>query len=426
MLAALAVVEEVAKVNATYRRRLDATAEVRVSIATGNVVVGDLAEQEGSFQEWAAVGETPNLAARLQNVTPPGCIVLSASTHELIADRFECTDLGAHEAKGFVDGVRAFQVVGERQGSSRFEQAHALGNRTPLIGRTAELQLLKEKWDESCAGHPQTVVLRGDPGIGKSRLVEAVTELCIVASGLRVQWQCSEFHMSTALYPLAQELSFSAGIQRGETDASKKRKLDQLLIGDASLKRSDADVLLSYLNLLVRDDDSEIADGGADIHKGVTLTSLVQRIERMSRLTPVLLVFEDAHWADPTSIEFLLLLARKLKGLPVMTLVTARPEWDSCYRDDATVIELQRLAVEDVREIVVAVAGNDFADDAINNIVERTDGVPLFIEEVTRGVVELGAEAAVDSGAKKKDRGRVPATLYDSLMSRLDRVPASR
>ena len=426
VLAALAVVEEVAGVNAAYRRRLDATAEVRVSIATGNVVVGDLAEQEGSFQEWAAVGETPNLAARLQNLTPPGCIVVSASTHDLIADRFECKDLGAHEAKGFVDGVQAFQVLGESHGSSRFEQAHARGNRTPLVGRAPELQRLKEKWDESRSGNPQTVVLRGDPGIGKSRLVDAVSGLCVAASGLRIQWQCSEFHMSKALYPLAQELLFSAGSQPREAEESKKRKLDQLLIDDAALDRADADVVLNYLSLIVSGGDSADVGEGADTQKRVTLASLVKRIERLCRLTPVLLVFEDAHWSDPTSVEFLLLLKRRLKGLPVMTLVTARPEWRSCYGNDALIMDLQRLSVDDVREIVVAVGGDGFADDAISSIVERTDGVPLFIEEVTRGMVELGEEAAGASGPKKKDRGRVPATLYDSLMSRLDRVPASR
>ncbi|HWD57815.1 MAG TPA: AAA family ATPase [Stellaceae bacterium] len=420
--AGLAIVDAVAGLGTGQRL------ELRLGIATGSVVVGDLLGA-GAAQEQSVIGETPNLAARLQSLASANQIVIADATRRQIGSLFEVRDLGPQELKGFAGGTRAWQVIGESGVASRFE---ALRSReTPLVGREEELDLLLRRWRQARDGDGRVVLISAEPGIGKSRLTEALAER-LGEPHLRLRYFCSPHHRDSALFPVIGQIEHAAGFVRDDTPAQKTAKLTALL-GSAE---ASAELALFADLLSLPDAAAAVAALTPQQKKEKTFDALLAQMERLARRQPVLMVFEDLHWIDPTSLELLDRIIDRAEHLPVLVIATFRPEFQPRWVGQAqvTVLALSRLGRRDGAALVQRLAGNltGLADDIVNEIIERTDGVPLFLEEVTKAILET-AEAANTSAARGAvaaipgARAAVPATLQASLMARLDRLgPAAR
>ena len=419
----------------------------RVGIATGMVVVG------GGAPEHDVVGETPNLAARLQNLAEPNTVLIDENTRRLIGGLFEYRNLGAVEARGFTGTVSAWQVVRSSSVASRFEALRA-SSPTPLVGRGEELEFLLRRWERVKKGDGQVVLLSGEPGIGKSRMAAALAERLHQEAPNHLRYFCAPHHQGTALYPVITHLEHAAGFARDDPPEAKLEKLRQLF-GQGRLghlrrrvaahagRRSrnseqEADLLLLAVagvrQALVADLLS-LPTGGAlpemnlspQRKKEKTLEALVGLLEDLSRRQPVLMVFEDVHWIDPTSRELLDLTIERIRQLPVLLIITFRPEFEEAWSGAAHVstLLLNRLDVGDGSMLIGTVAGKALPDEVITHIAARTDGVPLFVEELTKAVLEAGLLR--DEGDHYAlDRPipsfAVPPSLHASLLARLDRL----
>jgi class 3 adenylate cyclase len=421
--AGLALVEAVGRIQAPERLR------VRVGIATGLVVVGDLIGS-GEAQERGVVGETPNLAARLQVLAEPDSIVIAATTRRLIGGLFEYEDLGGVEAKGFAEPVQAWRVRGGSAAESRFEalRAEAL---TPLVGRDEEIELLLRRWTRAKRGDGQVVLLSGEPGIGKSRLVADLQER--IASELqhtRLRYFCSPYHQDSALHPVIAHLEHAAGFKREDAPEAKLEKLKKLL-APASLAAEDVALLTEWLSIpaVAGRRDAPLDSLTPQRRKERTFEALFRQLEGLARHRPVLMVFEDVHWMDPTSLELLDLTVERVRRLPVLLLVTFRPEFTPPWVGQAHVatMAIPRLDRRDGAALVQQIIGNravSLPGEIVAEIVERTDGVPLFVEELTKSVLETtqASDAAGPLTAVPRPALAVPATLRALLMARLDRL----
>ncbi len=379
----------------------------RIGIATGLVVVGDLIGG-GASQEHAVVGETPNLAARLQAIARPGQVAVSESTRRLLGDRFELEDLGNQDLKGLTDAVRAFAVTGERAVESRYE-ARA-GNVLPMVGRDQELGLLKERWGQIRTGEGQGVLLVGEAGIGKSRIVHGLLEDLAAEPHTRIHYQCSPYHSGSALWPVIQQLNHAAGFGAGDTNESRLDKLEALLA-----KGGDAEGAKPLFADLLGLDGAErygVLDLTPQMRRARTLEALVKQLLGLASERPVLVVLEDAHWIDPTTLELIELCLDAIATAPVMMLLTSRPDNqpEIAAHPHVTRLTLNRLGRAGVEAIVARLGGQALPRETIDAIIARTDGVPLFVEELTKAILETG-------------EATIPASLHDSLMARLDRIP---
>jgi class 3 adenylate cyclase/tetratricopeptide (TPR) repeat protein len=411
----------------TLRAGHDATLKVRVGIATGLVVVGDLIG-EGAAQEQGVVGETPNVAARLQALAEPSQVVISQSTRRLTGGLFEYCDLGRVTLKGLADAVQAWQVTGASAIQSRFEAKHE-ASLTPLVGREEELELLLRRWQRAKCGEGQVVLLSGEPGIGKSRLTVALQERLQAEPHTRLRLFCSPHHQDSAFYPTIMQLERAAGFERQDTPEAKLHKLASLL-GSSSGQETDTQLLAELLSVPAGTRCAPL-DWSPQRKKARTFEALLRQLESLTRQRPVLKVYEDVHWIDPTSRELLDLVIERVRRWPMLLLITFRPEFQPPWigQPHVTTMALNRLDLRDGTALVQRIAGNRaLSDEVINEIVDRTDGVPLFVEELTKAVVEAGdahVTGAVASAPMR--RSEVPATLHASLMARLDRLgPAAK
>jgi class 3 adenylate cyclase/tetratricopeptide (TPR) repeat protein len=398
--------------------------QVRVGIATGLVVVGDLIGG-GSVQEHEVVGETPNLAARLQALAEPGTVVISSSTHRLTGGLFDYRDLGTVALKGFAETVRAWQALGASAAESRFEALRA--SATPLVGRGEEIDLLLRRWEQAKGGEGSVVLLSGEPGIGKSRIAETVLERLSGEPHTRLRFFCSPHHQDSALYPSITQLERAAGLGRDDTDEQRLAKLEAVLALAAN-DLGEAVPMLADLLSIPTGDCYPALDLTPQKRREKTLRSLVAQVEGLAARQPVLLVVEDAHWADPTSFELFELIVERASSMPLLAIVTFRPEFVAPWvgRPQVTLISLNRLPRRLRAEMIAHVTGGKVLPPEIaDQITDRTDGVPLFIEELTKAVVESGL--LVETGDRYVTTGPVtalaiPTSLQESLLARLDRL----
>jgi class 3 adenylate cyclase/predicted ATPase len=388
--------------------------QARIGIATGLVVVGDLIG-EGSSQEQSVVGETPNLAARLQGLAEPNAAVIAASTRRLVGELFEYRDLGAIEVKGIAELVPAWQVLRPSVIESRFEALRG-STLTPLIGRDEEIDLLLRRWARAKVGDGQVVLITGEPGIGKSRITAVLQERLHAEPHLRLRYFCSPYHQDSALYPFIDQIGRAAGFERDDPLQPRQEKLEGLLMRAAP--RDEDLALIADLLSLPASDRHPLPNLSAQRKKQRTLEALGGQLEGLARQQPIIMVFEDAHWIDPTSRELLDLTVERVRKLPVLLLLTFRPEFQPPWagQPQVTMLALNRLDQRDRTALVAQIAGaKALPDEVVAQIVERTDGVPLFVEELTKSVLESGVPLV-----------GIPTTLHDSLMARLDRLQSVR
>jgi class 3 adenylate cyclase/predicted ATPase len=398
---------------------------VRIGIATGLVVVGDLIGQEEA-QERAVAGETPHLAARLQALAQPGAVVVAPNTRRLLGSRFELVDLGTHNLKGFAKPIRAWQVLGESEIEGRFEAMHQ-AELAPLIGREEELQLLLSRWQRAKEGDGQVVLLSGEAGIGKSRIAQSLGGRIAQEPCKRLRYYCSPYHINSALHPVIEQLERAAGFQRTDPPGVKLDKLEAMLSrGDQPVLEAAA--LLAPLLSIATGDRYPSLQLSPKQQKERTFNVLLDQLRSLALRRPVLILFEDAHWIDPSTGELLHLLVAQMQRLPILLVVTFRPEFVPPWSgySHITQLSLSRLSQRQATVLVEGLtAGRSLPQDVLAQILIKTDGVPLFLEELTKTVLESGLlEEAGENFALCGPWSplAIPTTLHDSLLARLDRL----
>jgi class 3 adenylate cyclase/tetratricopeptide (TPR) repeat protein len=402
--------------------------QVRIGVGTGLVVVGDLLGS-GEAQERGVVGETPNLAARLQAGATPGTIAIDLTTRRLLGGLFEYRDLGGIEAKGFVHRVQAYEVARPSMVESRFEALRTTS--TPLIGRDEEIDLLLRRWEQAKRGDGQVVLFSGEPGIGKSRIAETILERLSNEPHTRLRCFCSPHHEDTTLYPSLAQLERAADFRRDDTDEQRLNKLEEVLVRGTN-DLSEAVPLLAELLSIPTGNRYPPLSLPPQKRKQKTLHAHLTQVEGLASRQPVLMVYEDIHWSDPTTRELLDLLIDRVPTLRVLVIITFRPEFMAPWvgRPHVSLLSLNRLSPRRGAKMIMQVTGGKALPKEITDqIVDRTDGVPLFIEELTKVVVESGA--FTETNGRYAVTGQVaslaiPTTLQASLLARLDRLAPAR
>jgi class 3 adenylate cyclase len=417
--AALEIVHTVKRASSTENL------SVRIGIATGPVVVGEAAGV--GDQSKLAVGSTPNLAARLQGLAVADQIVIAASTRRLAGNAFELTDLGENDLKGIAEPIHAWRVERALVAESRFDASRGGGTLTPLVGRDEELDLLLRRWSQARDGEGQVVVLSGEPGIGKSRVLSALRDRLEAQGVQALRFQCSPYYVNSAFWPSIDNFERALKFNRDETTDSKLDRLEALIVTQYGRPLADVRFIASILSI-----PSEARYGAVPMtpqkHKDETLRILVDISEAAARRQPSVMLFEDAHWADPTTLEVLDLLIDRVKTVPLLVVVTHRPEFfQSRWSEQGHVgaLNLSKLTRTQSAAMVATLADDKALPAALlEQILTRTDGVPLFVEELTKSILESGE--LKDAGDHYEYAGSarsvtIPATLRDSLMARLDR-----
>jgi class 3 adenylate cyclase/predicted ATPase len=400
-----------------------AALQVRAGIATGIVVVGDVVGS-GEAQERGIIGETPNLAARLQGIAKPNTVVIAEGTRRLLGDLFELDHLGPKDIRGIDKPVCAWTVLRASSAESRFEALHTTGM-TALVGREEELQLLLQRWSRAKAGEGQVVLLSGEAGIGKSRLTAALLERLAGEAHTRLRYFCSPQHTDSALYPILVQMQRAAGLAHDDSSQTQLDKLDALLAPTASSREEIA--LIAEMLSLPNDGRYPALALTPQQRRQKTLEALGSQLEVLARQDPLLMIFEDAHWSDPTSLEALGRAVNRIGALRVLLVVAFRSEFEPPWigLPHVTLVALNRLALRDVGTMIDHIVGNKLlAADIRRDIIERTDGIPLFVEEMTNAVLEVGNDndARRTAAAIPLPALAVPATLQASLLARLDRL----
>lgn len=418
--AALNIIDDLATLSAPNGEKLAA----RIGIATGLVVVGDIVGQ-GAAQEEAVVGETPNLAARLQGMAQPGQIVVSDTTRNLLSNALDVQHLGQHDLKGISRTVDAYSIVGEHHSADVATAIDPAGG-IPLIGRETEISLLMDRWSQATDSEGQVFLLCGEPGIGKSQIVASLVENLSGQPHEILHFQCSPYYASSAFYPVIGYLERSAGFARDDDVQGKLNKLEALL---ATVFDDPIPVAALFASMMSLPADRYPPTGLEPVkQREQSILAFVDFVVGQSRKTPLLFLFEDAHWCDATSLELLTVLIQQVETSRILQLITHRPEFQPPWQNigHITHYNLNRLAKRHSRSIIEALAGGkSLPDQIVDQILEKTDGIPLFVEELTRTVLEG------DFLIEKEDAFllegplppfAVPSSLQDSLMARLDRL----
>jgi class 3 adenylate cyclase/predicted ATPase len=424
--AGLGMVEAMAQLNTRLTQDQGVSLAVRLGVHTGLVVVGEVGG--GTRQEHLALGETPNLAARLQGIAAPDTLVISSTTYQLLGGFFACQSLGAHLLKGFAQPIEVYQVLHESMARSRLEAASRTGL-TPLVGREPEVALLLERWAQVKDGMGQVVLLSGEAGIGKSRLVQVLkAQVANEPQAWLTPCQCSPYHQNTALYPLIDLLErVVLRFDREESPEQKLRKLEGHLVQYGFPLAEAVPLHASLLSIPLTADYAPLPMS-PEQHKQKTLHALLTTLLRIAAQQPVLFAMEDLHWVDPSTLELLSLLVDQGPTARILAVLTFRPDFSPPWtgRAHLTQVTLPRLPRRQAAEMAARVAhGKVLPAEVVEQVVAKTDGVPLFVEELTKMVLESGL---LQEREERYDlRGplpplAIPATLHDSLMARLDRL----
>ena len=393
---------------------------VRIGIATGPVVVGETGAGDASVPK-AAVGETPNLAARLQGLAAPNEIVIAPTTRALAGGAFDYDNLGEQVFKGIAKPLRAWRVVSASAAEDRFE-ARAAGGLTPLVGREIEGALLLDRWAEAKGGDGQVVLLSGEPGIGKSRITQVLRERLASEPLTRLRYQCSPYYTNTAFYPIIDQLERAAGFVRDDAHASRLDKLEAVLAQGTENVAEAAPLFAALLSLPV--ERYPPLSLSPQRQKEKTFEVLAEQVVGLAQQNPVLMIFEDVHWIDPTTLDVLSTVIDRLQHAAVLLVITYRPEFEPPWGDysHVTIQALNRLSPEQgARMVGMVTGGKALPEEVLDQIIAKTDGVPLFVEELTKTVLEADlAEGQLRSMVA------IPSTLQDSLMARLDRLESGK
>ena len=401
-----------------------ASLQTRVGIATGVVVVGDLLSS-GEAQERGMVGKTPNLAARLQGIAEPNSVVICDSTRRLLGNLFELKDLGPRDdLKGVDEATRAWAALRASSIASRFEALHA-SSMTTLVGREEEFGLLLRRWARAKNGEGQVVLLSGEPGIGKSRLTAALLESVLAEPHTCLRYFCSPQHRDSALYPIIGQMERAAGLAHDDSPRARLDKLDALL-ARTSTSAPDAALFAEMLSL-TNDGRYPTTELMPQLRRQRTLEALTAQMEALTRTGPVLMIFEDVQWIDPTSLEALGRAVDQIRSVRLLLIMTFRPEFDPPWigSPHVTALTINRLGRRDIEAMISRVVGDKLLPPSIQqDIIERTDGIPLFVEEMTKAVLEAESEGAAEHvvTAVPSPALAVPSSLHASLMARLDRL----
>jgi class 3 adenylate cyclase/predicted ATPase len=397
--------------------------QVRVGIATGLVVVGEI-QGEGSAQEQAAVGITPNLATRLQTAADPNAVLVAESTRRLLGNIFVYEGARSYPLKGFAQPVSAWRVLGERIVDSRFD-AQRSGALTRFVGRQHELQQLLDLWEQSKRGECHVALLCGEAGIGKSRVGKTLRD-CLDTPHFKIEYQCSPHHTNSPFHPVIKQLEHAAGFEIGDTPDVKLRKLENVLslAGQATLAEIGLYAMLLSLPTDARHSQKDLTP---QRQKDLTIDALIRQLLALTQARPVFFLLEDVHWIDPTTLELVNRTIGSIKAAPVLFLLTFRPDFLPPWLDQphVTMLRLEKLSRDQAGAMILDVTGGKHIPDEVHDqIITKTDGVPLFIEELTKAVLESGLlrytgdRYAIDGPLPPL---AIPTTLHDSLMARLDR-----
>jgi class 3 adenylate cyclase/predicted ATPase len=398
------------------------TLACRVGVCSGPVVVGDIGNSANSLS-LDAVGETPNIAARLQILAAINTVVISESTRRLASAAFDLQDLGRQELKGVTEPVHVYRVLAAKNASSRFEAAHP-GSLTPLVGRSSELSLLLDRWEKVKEGDGQAILLSGIPGVGKSRLLHELKSRIQEEPHLLLHHQCSPYHTQSAFFPVIEQIEQAAQLTAREADADKIAKLQAYLprLTDGSIEPL---LLIAKLLSITTENRKELSELTPQQIKNRTISTLVDMLLAYSMQRPTLCIFEDAHWLDPSTLELVELIISRIGHARVMLIVSCRPEFRPTWLAHANITthSLTRLSQTEVRTMIRDVLrGGSIPQQLVDQIIEKADGVPLFIEELTSSTLSAPLRTRGTFTASL----RVPETLSDALMERLDRVAPSR
>ena len=419
--AGLALIDAVARLRQERRLAL----EVRIGISTGLVVVGELIG-EGEARERGVVGDTPNLAARLRSLADPGTIVVSDSTRRLFGKAFAVKELGPQVIKGFSAPVGAWLILHEREDVSRFEASHS-ESLIPFVGRTQEIALLTEWWQEAVDGRGRVVQMSGEAGIGKSRLLAALCERIAGDRHTVLRYQCSPHHSNDAFYPVMGQLWHGARFVSGEPAAVRLEKLERM-VEATGLPCSEIVPYLATLLAIPISSRYPAPEMAPSELKERTIAVLLAMVVELAKSAPLLMIVEDTHWIDPSSLDLIGRLVDLARQLPILLVATFRPEFEAPWvtQSHVTALSLSRFARAQAVAMVEGVtAGRTLPPEVLEQIVAKTDGVPLFMEELTKSVLESGLLREQGDAyvlASVLTPLAIPSTLHDSLTARLDRL----
>jgi class 3 adenylate cyclase/ABC-type transport system involved in cytochrome c biogenesis ATPase subunit/tetratricopeptide (TPR) repeat protein len=394
---------------------------VRIGIATGTVVVDRLVGKSVAHEQ-AVFGAAPNMAERIKSLANPGTVVIAPSTRRLLGDLFQLHHLGQHELKGYVEPVEAWEVMQVAPSESRFDAVRA-DRLTEFVGRERETNLLLDRKRLAWQGDGQVVLVSGEAGIGKSRLVAWLAGRLSAESHIKLRYQCSPYHSHSALYPFISQLSYAAGFRPDDSPTLRLRKLEKLLLRGTTDVQSAVPLIATLLSIPLQECYPPLQLSAAQ-QRRQTFAALLDQAAGLARKLPLLIIFEDLHWADATSLELLDLAVKRVNRAPVLLILTFRPDFDPPWAnlDGTSSLTLGRLDSEDARIIVARTVGNQrLPEPVVEQIVGKADGVPLFIEELTKTVLESRPPADA-KGHFQLEPLTIPESLHDSLMARLDRL----